>query len=136
MIYELDNEWITSINIVGYELNFQSASIALNSLSRRKKKWDADSGLFYNANLLVEAFEKSTKMLAKPLVTSWSLTTPSSSSISLSSAFPTLASYSDNLRQLNQQITKVETRFEGLVIKLGNMKNILDKIFATVSGSS
>lgn len=73
-------------------------------------------------------------MLAKALVAGQSSNTTLSSSTPLSSALPTQAPSSNNLGELNKQMTKVETGLEGMATELGNMKSMLGRIFAAVSG--
>lgn len=41
---------------------------------------------------------------------------------------------SNNLREFNQHMTKVEIELKNITTKFGNMKNMLKKIFAAVLG--
>lgn len=106
----------------------------MNFLSGQKKKWDVDFSLSHNAILLTEVFEKSMGILIKTLVAGQSSNTTSALFAFLSSNFPTLAPHSNNLGELNQWITKVETGLKGMTTKLGNMNSMLDRIFAAVLG--
>lgn len=131
MVFELDDEPIAGIDSAEHGSNARNASIALNS-SNRKQKREADSGPSHDAILLAGAFEKSTGMLAKALVAGQRSDTRSSSSFP--STPPTQAPSSNNLGEFNQRMTKVETGLEGMATELGDMKNMLGRIFAAVSG--
>lgn len=131
IVFELDDEPIAGIDSAEHGSNARNASIALNSSSRKRKR-EADLGPSHDAILLAEAFEKSTRMLAKALVAGRSSDTGSSSSF-LSTSH-TQAPSSNNLGEFNQRMTKVETGLEGMATELGDMKNMLGRIFAAVSG--
>lgn len=136
MVFELGDEPIPGIDLESS--NVRSASIALNS-SARKRKRDADLGPSSDAVLLAEAFEKSTGVLAKALVAGRS---SDSSSVPASPSLPSVIPTSslNNLGELNQRMTKVESgpgdmksELGDMKSELGDMKTMLGRIFAAVS---
>lgn len=122
--FEMDDEPIVSID--SESSNLQNISITLNSSNQKQKRDRAVStGLSNNTVLLAETFEKSTSVLAKALVAC------QNSDPILVSTF----SLNNDLSDLNQRLTKIETGLEDMKSELGNMKNMLGRIFAAVLGS-
>lgn len=86
----------------------------------------------HDAIFLAEVFEKSTDILAKALVASQiSDIRPSSFFFS---TFHTQAPSINNLVKFNQCMIKVKTGLKDMTTKIGNIKNMLKRIFLPVSG--
>ena len=130
MIFELDGESISKIDSGASVAGVQDGLIALNSSTQKLKR--ADFGSQENAServasQIAESLGKSTNVLASVFRSSRS-NPPSSAPTNLS--FPSNNTFNAlSISNLNTRITNMES-------KLGDVKSMLSKILAAVSGGT
>ena len=130
MVFELDDEPIPGIDSGASAAGVRGVSIALNSSARKRKR--ADSGSQENAServasRIAESLEKSTNVLASALRSSRS--NPPSSA-------PTTSSLPSNNTSNALSISNLNTRITNMESELGDVKSMLSRILAAVSGGT